>query len=230
MSIVSAIRNFKSTLVQSAPIATARHVWRTFKSRLSNIPSQPLASRNVQAGQMTRQAKKPVLGSNPEMRAKFDAARDGNIIQVIDFLDWVKKQVPRDRQRREDLFVAAVRKELMTQCLDPEELSAIVKKAEEFEFNDRRGELILKAMNDVAQEMNDIKGTIDDIVSDIEGQLGKERKGNDEKFMALIPSALEARGLTGKELKDFVDKAASVVRSLKGRPETVLRIMHYRAQ
>jgi hypothetical protein len=164
------------------------------------------------------------------MRAKFDAARDGNIIQVIDFLDWVKKQVPRDRQSREDLFVAAVRKELMTQCLDLEELSAIVKKAEEFEFNDRRGELILKAMNDVAQEMNDIKGTIDDIVSDIEGQLGKERKGNDEKFRALIPSALEARGLTGKELKDFVDKAASVVRSLKGRPETVLRIMHYRAQ
>ena len=216
-----------STLTSALDV---RRAGQKYKKQFKDFSNKSLQSRPVQGAQKTRQAKKPVLGSNPEMRAKFDAARDGNIRQVIDFLDWVKKQVPRDRQRREDLFVAAVRKELMTQCLDPEELSAIVKKAEEFKFDDGRGELILKAMNDVAQEMNDIKGTIDGIVSDIEGQLGKERKGNDEKFMALIPSALEARGLTGKELKDFVDKAASVVRSLKGRPETVLRIMHYRAQ
>jgi hypothetical protein len=209
-----------------------RRAGQKYKEQFKDFSNKSLQSRPVQGAQKTRQAKKPVLGSYAEMRAKFDAARDGNIRQLIDFLDWVKRRVPRDRQSREDLFVAAVRKELMTQCLDPEELSAIVKKAEEFKFelDDRRGELIPKAMSDVAQEMNDIKGKIDAIVSDIEGQLGKERKGNDEKFTALIPSALEARGLTGKELKDFLDKAASVVRSLKGRPETVLRIMHYRAQ
>jgi hypothetical protein len=78
-----------------------------------------------------------------------------------------------------------------------------------------------------AEELNNIKEKINEIVLEIESRFPGVSDG---KFKEHIPSALEARGLTGKELKDFVDKAASVVRSLKGRPEIVLRIMHYRAQ
>src|SRR5262245_24976826 len=79
-------------------------------------------------------------------------------------------------------------------------------------------------------ELNAIKATINGIVDEIESKLGGKNKGKDKKFAALIQRALEEKGLTEEKPKEFVDKSAWVVRNLKGRPVTVLRIMYARSQ
>ena len=205
MSIVSAIRSIRVILAESAPIATARNACLRFKSRLSNIPSQSLASRNVQAAQKT---KAPPLSKEEVEEIKLKIQHRISYVQ--------------DNLRRNEFFRDGVQRVRNQLVLNEDEQEVFLEKAKDIKF-EGLSVIVLQVMAEpyISQKLNDI-------VSDIESKFPGVSDG---KFKEHIPDALKARGLVGEELKSFVKKAAWVVTGMvEGRPLDVLQVMFLKSK
>jgi hypothetical protein len=154
MSIVGAIRSIRVILAESAPIASVRNAWRTFKSGFGNIPSQPLASRNVQAAPKPG-GNKALSGANPALPAKPTLAV---VKEVTDFLHYVTGRVRHDQPQNDDQFTAGAHL-FLNQEYTKQELGDVLTKAQWLKKNadwlkfDGHHALVLEVMHEQYQRL-----------------------------------------------------------------------------
>jgi hypothetical protein len=167
MSIVGAIRNFKVTLAQAAPIATARNACRRFNSWFSNFMSKPLQSRSAQVG-VARSLKGrpetvlrtrhyraqgiPKHAKKSETPSQIKINQNGSVVEFIDSLvRHVEQKLHPDLRKSDTQFTFGVSEAFLDTDLTLDKRRRFIEEAEGMEFKGRR-KIVIEVIRDTPPE------------------------------------------------------------------------------
>jgi hypothetical protein len=143
MSIVGAIRNFKVTLAQTAPIATARDACRRFKSWFSNFMNKPLQSRSAQAVQKPKKSETP---------SQIKINQNGSVVEFIDsIVGLVEQKFHPDLRKSDTQFMFGVREAFLDTDLTLDKRRKFIEEAKGMEFKGRR-KIVIEVIRDTPPE------------------------------------------------------------------------------
>jgi hypothetical protein len=143
MSIVGAIRNFKVTLAQTAPMATARNACRKFNSWFNNFMKKPLQSRSAQVVQKPKKSETP---------RQIKINQNGSVVEFIDsIVGHVEQKLHPGLRKSDTQFTFGVSEAFLDTDLTLDKRRRFIEEAEGMEFKGRR-KIVIEVIRDTPPE------------------------------------------------------------------------------